>query len=451
MGRRRRPRHASLLNLSPVDAAAPTSDARPGVPPRVVIAGAGFGGLWAARRLAAEDVDVLVLDRANHHTFFPLLYQVAAAELEPTSIAHPVRSILRGQANADFLMASVTGLDPEGKRVLTDRGDVPYDALVLALGSATHFYGVDGADRHAFPLRWMDDAVRLQHQVLSRFEEAAHESEMERKTRLLTFVVVGGGPTGVEFSGALAELVFGPLLKDFPGVRAEDVRIVLLEAGDRLLQGMPPRLGRYAADRLERRHVEVILHGQAERVGAQSLTLTDGVVIPTETVVWTAGVKGPDDLESWGLPLGPGGRVRVDPTLRVPGRSHVYVVGDLAYLEEDGADVPLVAPVAIQQGELAAENAVRELRGEALKAFAFEDPGMLAVIGRNAAVAHVWGRAFTGFPAWILWLVIHIAKLIGFRNRALVLVNWAWNYVAFARAARLILPRGPGGSAGAEP
>ena len=421
-------------------------DGRASARPRVVIAGAGFAGLWAARALANEEVDVLVLDRNNYHTFFPLLYQVAAAELAPTDIAYPVRSILRRAPDVSFRMAEVRGVDLDARAVVTDLERIPYDVLLLGLGSEPNFFGVEGAEEHAFPLRWMHDAVPLRYHILSRFESAVYARDPERRRRLLTFTIVGGGPTGVEYAGALAELIHGPLLRDFPMVEPGEVRVVLLEAMDRILLGMPDRLAAYAAERLARRRVEVRTGAAVERISRTEVVLEDGERIPTETVVWTAGVKGDPAVARWGLPVARGGRVPVTPELHVPGRPEVYVAGDLAYLELDGAPLPQVAQTALQQGKHVAENVLRSLRGEPLAPFRYRDYGMLAVIGRNAAAAHVLGRSFTGFAAWVLWLVIHVSWLIGFRNRALVLVNWAWNYVSFGRAVRLILPfpRGEG-------
>jgi NADH dehydrogenase len=408
--------------------------------PRVVIVGAGFGGMWAARGLANRPVDVTLVDRNNYHTFFPLLYQVAAAELGPTDIAHPVRSIFRRAGNVTVRMAEVTGLDLDGRAVLTDRGRLSYDYLILALGSEPDFFGVPGAAEHSFPLRWMDDAVPLRHHVLTRFEAAAIADAGQRR-RLLTFVVVGGGPTGVEYAGALSELVFGPLLEDFPSLAREEVRIEVLEAGDRLLRGMPSSLARYAQERLARRRVTVRLQSAVKALEEGRVQLGDGSWLETETVVWTAGVQGDPRVARWGLPRAGAGRVPVSAALTVEGRPEVYAIGDLAYREDaDGQALPQVAQVAIQQGRRAASNILRATEGRPPEPFVYRDPGMLAVIGRNAAAAHVFGLAFTGWTAWLLWLGIHISWLVGFRNRALVLLNWAWNYAFYRRAVRLILP-----------
>lgn len=408
---------------------------------RVVVAGAGFGGLWVARTLAGRNADVVLVDRNNYHTFFPLLYQVAAAELVPSDIAYPVRSIFRGAGNVEVRMAHVTGLDPAARVLETSTGPLAYDALVLALGSVPHFFGVKGAEAHAFPLRWMEDAVPLRHHILTRFERAAATDDPHVRRRLLTVAVVGGGPTGVEFSGALAELVYGPLLRDYPGIHPDEASVVLLEAMDRVLAGMPASLGAFAADRLRKRRVKVRLGVRVEEVTPDSVRLAGGEVMSTETVVWTAGIRGDPAVRGWGLAVGPGGRVPVDEGLRVPEHPDIYVVGDLAYREDgQGSPLPQVAQVAIQQGRYVAKAILARAGGADPAPFRYVDPGMLAVIGRNAAVAHVFGGTFRGLPAWLLWLGIHITWLIGFRNRALVLLNWAWNYLTFRRSVRLILP-----------
>jgi NADH dehydrogenase len=414
----------------------------------VVVCGAGFGGLWAARTLARSgaSADVLLVDRNNYHTFFPLLYQVAAAELTPSDIAYPVRSILRG-SGVRFRMGEITSVDVERRVVSVDSVEVPYDKLVLAIGSVPNDFGVPGAADHAFFLRWMHEAIPLRERVLACLERASVERDPEVRRRLLTFLIVGGGPTGVEFAGALAELVRGPVARDFPDISDREPRIVLVEAVDRLLSAMPAHLGAYAAERLRRRGVEVRTGTTVERITATEVRLANGESVPTETAVWTAGIKGDPRVSAWGLPVAPSGRVPVLPTLQVQGRPDVYVVGDLAHLEEDGRPLAQVAQVAIQQGKHAAENIARALRQLPPRPFRYNDLGVMAVIGRNAAVADLRGRTFQGFPAWILWLGIHIAWLIGFRNRALVLVNWAWNYVRFRSAVRLILPTGKRGGA----
>jgi NADH dehydrogenase len=424
--------------------------------PRIVVIGAGFGGLWAVRRLVSVGLGVTLIDRNNYHTFFPLLYQVAAAELGPSEIAYPVRSLFRRHPLVEFRRIRVEGIDFDARIVEADGSRLPYDYLVMALGSVPNYFGVEGAERHAFPLRTMDDAVPLRYHVLDCFERAAQMADASRRRALLRFVIVGGGATGVEYAGALAELIYGPLLKDFGSIARDEVDIRLLEGGEKLLAGMPPRLQDYAQVRLERRGVRVHTRSQVVEVAAHSVvtraTGADTGITATHTVVWAAGVQGDPAVGRWGLPVGPAGRVPVESTLRAPGYPEVFVVGDLAYLEADGQPLPQVAQVALQQGSVAAENVARMIGGEEPRDFVYKDLGMLAVIGRNAAVARLWGRSFTGFVAWFLWLIVHIAKLIGFRNRLLVLVNWAWNYVFYRRAVRLILPDATGeGDVGKPP
>jgi len=410
--------------------------------PRVVIVGGGFGGLWAARTLAKAPVHVVVVDRNNYHTFFPLLYQVAAAELEPEEIAYPVRGILRKIPNVQFAMAEVKEIDFEKQLVATDGPSFVYDFLILATGSTSHFFGVPGAAEHAFPLRTMDQALALRNHILYCFEQAVQERDPERRRRLLTFSIVGGGPTGVEFAGALAELVFRPLKRDYPALNFQEVEVILLEAGERLLPAFPQTFGEYARTRLGKKRIRVDLQAVVTRVAPGAVYLEDGRGIATETVVWTAGVRGDPCGEVTGLPTTRNDRITVLPTLQVPDYPKVYVVGDLAYLEETGSPLPMVAPVAIQQGTVAAKNILRRLSGEPPHPFHYRDRGMMATIGRNAAVAYLLNRwPLTGFPAWLLWMALHLFYLIGFRNRIFVMVNWAWDYFFYERAVRLIFSR----------
>ncbi len=408
--------------------------------PRVVIVGAGFGGLWAARALAHFPVDVLLIDRNNYHTFLPLLYQVAAAELGPEDIVHPVRSILRRLPNADFALAEVSKIDFRARWVETNGASIPYDYLILAAGSTTHFFGVPGGAEHAFALKTLEQGIRLRNHILTCFERAAKSGSAEARRRLLTFVIVGGGPTGVEFAGALAELLRRPLVRDFPRLDFREARVVLLEAAESLLPGLPERLRAYALARLRRMGVEVLLKAAVDRVTAQAAHLKDGSVLPSETVVWTAGVRGHPLAETWGLPTVRSGRVATLPTLQVQDYPEIYVIGDLANFEEGGRPLPMIAPVAIQQGRAAAENIKRQISGQAPVPFHYRDRGTMATIGRNAAVAYLAGKAFTGFPAWLIWLGVHLFNLIGFRNRLIVLINWAWDYFLYERAVRLVLP-----------
>lgn len=408
--------------------------------PRVVIVGAGFGGLWAARALARAPVDVLLVDHHNYHTFLPLLYQVAAAELEPEQIAYPVRAILQDRPRQQFAMATVTGIDFVRRILENDGPPIPYDYLVLALGSVSHFFGIPGVAEYVLPLKTVDQGIALRNHILKAFEQAVREPDPKRRERMLTFAIVGGGPTGAEYAGALSELIHGPLRKDYRTLDFGVVHLILVEASDSLLAGMPRNLRDYALQRLRKMGVDVRLMATVSQVTSETLHLKDGTIIPTETVIWTAGVQGDPLAQRWGLPLARSRRVAVLPTLQVPEHPEVYVVGDLAYIEEDGKPLPMVAPVAMQQGETAAGNILRQISGREPLPFRYKERGMLATIGRNAAVAHLSGRTFTGFFAWILWLGVHLVQLIGFRRRLFVLINWAWDYFLFERVVRLILP-----------
>lgn len=409
--------------------------------PRVVIVGAGFGGLWAARALANAPVDLLLLERNNYHTFLPLLYQVAAAEVEPESIVYPVRSILRRQENIRFFMSEMTGLDLEARQVKTPDHIFSYDFLILAVGSTSHFFGVAGAAEYAFPLKTLEDGIALRNHILYCFERALYESDPETRRRMLTFAIVGGGPTGIEYAGALAELIRGPLRRDYPELNMHEVSILLLEATERLLPGWPEKLQRYTEHRLRKMGVDVRTNTMVSEISGVALTLKDGAPIPTETVVWTAGVRGVYVGADNRIPITRQARVEVLPTLQVPGYPQVYVIGDLAYQKDHDAPLPMIAPVAIQQGITAAENILRQLRREAPISFVYRDPGSMVTIGRNAAVVRLGKYTFTGFPAWVVWLAVHLYKLIGFRNRLLVLLGWAWDYLFFERTVRLIFPR----------
>jgi NADH dehydrogenase len=409
--------------------------------PRAVILGAGFAGLWAARTLARSPVDVMVVDRNNYHTFLALLYQVAAAELQAEDIAYPVRSALWGLSNVDFAMGEVIRVDLAGRIVETTGPTLPYDYLIVATGSVTHTFGVPGVEENAFFLKGLEQAVALRNHIVCCFERAAHEPDPQRRRGLLTFAIVGGGATGVEFAGALSELIHGPLRKDYPAIDFGLVRIVLLEAGAQLVANMPLPARHYAGERLRRMGVDVRTGAVVDRVLPAVVHLRDGKAIPCETAVWTAGVRGEPLAQHSGLPVGPDGRVPVLPTLQVPGHEEIYVAGDLAFIREGaGPPLPLVAQVAIQSAVAAAENVKRCVGGRNPVPFRYDDKGSMITIGRNAAAVAVGGRVYKGFFAWLLWLVIHLYHLIGFRNRMVVLVNWAWDYLLYERAVRFVFP-----------
>jgi NADH dehydrogenase len=339
----------------------------------------------------------------------------------------PCEAFCAGSRMLRFLMNEVTEINLAAKQVKTTDHIFPYDFLILAIGSTTHFFGVEGAEKHAFQLKTLEQAVALRTHILFRFERALCETDPERRRQMLTFAIVGGGPTGVEFAGALAELIRGPLAKDYQALDLREVHVLLLEAANRLLASFPESLGIYAAKRLAKMGVEVHLQATVNKITPDCVRLKDETVIPAETVIWTSGVRG----ESFNaeLPTIRNGQVKVLPTLQSPDHPEVYVIGDLASMEEDGHSLPMLAPVATQQGEATARNIIRQANGQAPVPFHYHDRGTMVTIGRNAAIAYVWGRAFAGFPAWILWLSIHLYGLIGFRNRLLVLINWAWDYL----------------------
>ncbi len=410
--------------------------------PRVIIIGAGFGGLYAAQTLRGKAVDVLLIDRRNYHTFTPLLYQVATAGLEAEEIAYPVRGIFRNQSNITFMLGEVEGIDREAKRVwVRTNGEVrreAYDYLLVAAGSVTDFFGNANVERGAFELKTLDDAVILRNHILRLFERAAWTEDVDYRKALTTLVVVGGGPTGLETAGAVQELYEHVLRKEFGELSP---RIVLVEARDRLLLPFPEPLQKAAYQQLESLGVEVMLNKAVTGAEPGSVRLSDGMDIPSYTLIWEAGVKASPLAEMLGAPIMRNGRVQVTPTLQVEGLPEVYVVGDMAYLEdENGQPYPMMIPAAKQQGILAARNILRRTKGWEQQSFQYHDRGIMATIGRSRAVAYLFHRiSLSGFIAWIAWLGLHLLTLMGFRNRLNVLINWVWNYFTYDRSARLIL------------
>ena len=409
--------------------------------PRVVIAGAGFAGLTCARGLKRTAVDVLLVDRNNYHLFTPLLYQVASAVLDSGEIARPVRQLIRPLRNADFLLADITGVDFEKRLLLTDHGPLPYDYLVLASGSQSDYFGNASLMQHAFGLKVLDEGLAVRNRILERFEESRWTSDREQRRSLLTFAVVGGGPTGVEMAGALSELISLVLRKDYRDLELGLVRVVLVEAAGSLLGTFEAPLREAARRSLEAKGVEVLLKAKVEGVTASSIRLSDGHEILASTVIWTAGVRASDLGTSAGLPLGRQARVQVMPTLQAPGHSEVFVIGDLAGAIDQIGDVPLpmLIPVAMQEGRKVAATISDLLRGYGATNFQYRDPGIMATIGRNSAVAQLGAVRLTGFLGWLMWLFVHLINVISFRSRIVVLVNWAWDYFFYDRPIRLIL------------
>jgi NADH dehydrogenase len=411
--------------------------------PRVLILGGGFGGLAAARALAGAPVEVLLLDRTNHHLFQPLLYQVATAGLSPAEIASPIRRILWRQANARVELAEATGIDPAARRVRLPDGEVSYDYLVLATGTTHSYFGHADWAPHAPGLKSLDEALDIRRRVLLAFEEAERELVVERRRPWLTFLVIGGGPTGVEMTGALAEIARHTLARDFRRIEPASARVILMEAGPRLLPAYPSDLSAKAARQLEALGAQVWTGTMVTGVDAEGVRLGPER-IAARTVVWAAGVQASPLTRDLGAPLDRAGRVKVRVDLTLPDREEVFVIGDLVALEQDGTPIPGVAPAAIQMGRHAGRNILRSLRGQPLLPFRYVDKGSLATIGRSAAVAAIGPLKLSGFVAWIAWLAIHIFFLIGFRNRFVVMFTWAWAYVTYQRSARLILGRDKG-------
>ncbi len=405
---------------------------------RVVVVGAGFAGLSAARALAGRDVRVTVVDRRNHHLFQPLLYQVATAALSPGDIAAPIRHVLRSQANVEVLLADVARVDLAGHALeLADGGRIGWDALVLATGATHSYLGHPEWAPVAPGLKTLEDALEIRRRVLTAYERAEREADPAARAALLTFVVVGAGPTGVELAGALAEIARHTLAGDFRHIAPESARVVLLELAPRVLPAYSESLSAAARRQLEELGVEVRTGTRVTGLGPGGVEIGDEA-IPARVVLWAAGVAASPLGRALGVPLDRSGRVEVAPDLSIPGHPEVFVAGDLARAVQDGAPVPGVAPAAIQAGRRAARNASRVLRGLPTVPFRYRDRGTLSTIGRAAAVGTVRGVELTGLPAWLAWLGVHIAYLIGFRNRVAVLLEWAWSYATFTRGARLI-------------
>jgi NADH:ubiquinone reductase (H+-translocating) len=406
--------------------------------PRVVILGGGFGGLNAAKALRHAPVQVTLVDRRNHHLFQPLLYQVATAALNPSDIATPIRRVLRRQRNAEVILGEATAIDVPGKRVLLRDGVVPYDFLVIATGATHAYFGHPEWERDAPGLKTLEDAIDIRRRVLLAYEAAEREDDRARREEWLTFVVVGGGPTGVELAGALAEIARHVLAQDFRRIDPRTARVVLVEAGPRILPAYAPELADKAAARLRHMGCEVLVGTAVTEVDGEGV-VAGGRRIRSRCVLWAAGVAPSPIARSLGVPLDRVGRVKVERDLSIPGASEVFVIGDLAAVEdEQGRLVPGLAQPAIQGGRHAARQILRTLRGEAREPFHYLDKGTLATIGRNAAVAQIGRLRSEGFFAWLLWLLVHIVMLIGFRNRVLVLAQWAWTYLRYERGARLI-------------
>ncbi|MEM9189264.1 MAG: NAD(P)/FAD-dependent oxidoreductase [Myxococcota bacterium] len=406
---------------------------------RVVIVGGGFGGLTLARKLKRAPVDVTIIDRENHHLFQPLLYQVATASLSPGDIAIPIRTVLRRHKNAEVLMGEVRGVDYDARRLrLSDGETVDYDYLVIAAGAKTNFFGNDRWEEHAFGMKNLREALTVREKILVAFEEAERMHDSEARRDLLTFVVIGGGPTGVEVAGAISELSRQTLRRDFRNVRPEEIRVILVEAADRLLTDLSPELSASAEASLQQLEVEVLTGHKVTDMGPAGPEV-DGELIPALMVIWAAGVRAVTLAESSGLPL-EWGRIKVEQDCSVPGHPNVFAIGDIAFFVPAGESDPLpqVSPVAMQQGRHVARMILDSELGFSRAPFLYRDKGSMATIGRSKAVAEVGTIKLRGFVAWVAWLVVHIVYLIDFQNRLAVLLSWFFAYVVFRRGARLI-------------
>jgi NADH:ubiquinone reductase (H+-translocating) len=410
---------------------------RNAAPPTVVIVGGGFGGLTAARALANAPVRVVMVDRSNHHLFQPLLYQVATAALSPGDIAAPIRRVLRNQKNAEVQLAEVESIDAPGKVVVLKDGAIRYDYLILATGATHSYFGRDEWEPFAPGLKSISDALEIRRRFLSAFEIAERETDDDVRRAWMTFVIVGAGPTGVELAGTLSEVARDTLARDFRHIDPRQARVILIEGAPHVLPAFGDPLSGKARDQLKALGVDVRTSQMVTSIDEAGVSLGDER-IAAKTVLWAAGVAGSPVGATLGAPLDRAGRVCVSPALTVSGRDEIYVVGDLAHLEQDGKLVPGVAPAAIQMGKYAARHIVDRLQNRVSPPFHYVDKGSLATIGRAAAVADIRGWRVSGFVAWLLWLFVHILFLIGFRNRFVVLIQWAWSFITFDRGARLI-------------
>jgi NADH:ubiquinone reductase (H+-translocating) len=418
--------------------------------PQVVIVGGGFGGLYAAKVFRDQPVDLVVIDKENHHLFLPLLYQVAIAGLSPGDIAVPLREIFNKNKNIRTLMGRVTDVDVEARKVIYDRGEVAYNALIIATGAEYHYFGNDQWQPHALGLDGLGNALEIRRRVLSAYEKAEQESDPTEREALMTFVIVGAGPTGVELAGAIAEMANRTFKEDFRLLNPNQTRVILIEMMDRVLPPFPPDLSEKARQALEKLGVTVLTNTKVLDISGTDVTIEskEGVQeqIPCRTTMWAAGVKasglGKTLHERTGVELDRAGRVKVAADLSLPGHPEIFVVGDMVYLEQNGKPLPGLAPVAMQQGEHAARQILRRLlRGQPSKPFRYADRGAMATIGRASAVADLRGLHLSGFIAWIIWIFIHLMYLVGFRNRLIVFLQWMWNYLTFRRGVRLIVER----------
>ena len=411
--------------------------------PKVVIIGGGFGGIQLAKNLKHKEVEVIMLDRHNYHTFQPLLYQVATGGLEADSIGFPLRKIFKGQNNFTFRVTEVKQIDPERNLVHSSIGEIHYDYLVIATGSDTNYFGQKEIEHYSMPMKTIPEALNLRSMILQNLEEALVETDALKKSALLNFVVVGGGPTGVELSGALAELKNHVLSKDYPEIINDAIKVYLIEGSKELIGAMSDQASAKAKLFLQKLGVEVLTDERVESYNGQTIRLAKGMEIPTKNVLWSAGVKGATPA---GLPedsLTRGNRYSVDNFNRIQGQENIFAIGDVAAFitEKNPNGLPGIAPVAMQQGKHLAKNIIHFIRGETPEPFIYKDQGSMATVGRNLAVVDLGKIRSQGTFAWLVWMLVHLISLVGFRNKAVTFVNWVWSYFSFDRGTGLIIRR----------
>ena len=410
--------------------------------PRIVIIGGGFAGISLAKKLAKQEVQVVLLDKHNYHTFQPLLYQVSTGGLEPDSIAYPIRKIVKNFPNFFFRLANVEGIDTEKKKISSDIGELKFDYLVLATGSETNFFGNTEIERHSMAMKTIPQSLNLRSLILENFEEALLTSDLHERNALMNFVIVGAGPTGVELAGALAEIKKGILPKDYPDLDTRLAQINLIQSGDRILKEMSEVASRKAEDFLEKLGVNVWKNVRVTGYDGKTVTTTSDLTFEAATLIWAAGVKGTTvkGLDSKDY-VASGNRLLVNEFNQVKGFDSIFAIGDIACMltEEFPKGLPMMAQPAIQQGEQLGDNLLRMVESKPMKPFKYKDKGSMATIGRNKAVVDLKHWKFQGVFAWFVWMFVHLFFLIGFRNRMVVFVNWVYNYIRFDREARLII------------
>jgi len=407
--------------------------------PHVVVVGAGFGGIGTVRALDSAKVRVTFIDKHDHHLFQPLIYQVATCGLMVEDVAYPTRKMVKKLKNVTFRMAEVAKVDAAKKELLLNDGDtVGYDYLVVAAGGMTNHFGMESVAKHTLGMKTLEDSIVARNHILRQFERAAFEADEAKRRAMLTFAVVGGGPTGVETAGGLSELVADNLSKEFPTIDFSEIKILLIEAAPFLLPPMPEELREETADVLRQKHVDVRLNTQVENYDGQCLTLKGGECIPTNTVVWAAGIQAVPFLKTIGAEQDRLNRVVVDEYLLAKGVPDVFVIGDAANFVWEGRPLPMIAPVAMQQAKVVAKNICSRIAGTAMEKYRYKDLGSMAIIGRNDAVVNMGSMKFKGFLGWCMWMFVHLIRLVDFRNKAVVLVKWIWEYFSHERMGRFI-------------